>query len=118
MEKCNMEKVNIYLKKSFVESFCPDYGFSEVTLALMHHLNINSYAAIYINVCEIKTFQGLLINIGKFYFLVHSNPTRDEKKKCISINVRTKCTCTTYYVKQLSLYNDADVIFIKNYFTR
>lgn len=113
-----MEKVTIYLRQAVIESFCPDYGFSEVTLALMHHLDINSYDAMHINVCEIKTLRGLLINIGKFYFLVLSHPTRDEKKKCtINMTVRTHCSCTTYYVKQLSLLDDADANFIKNYFT-
>ena len=112
-----MEKFNIYLKKAFIDSFCPDYGFSQVTLALMRYLNINLYDSMHINVCEIKTPRGLLINIGEFYFLVHSNPTRDKKKQCsINITVRTQHSCITYYVQQLSLLDDADASFIKNYF--
>lgn len=113
-----MEKFTIYLNQALVKSFCPDYGFSEVTLALMQYLNISSYDAMHINVCEIKTLRGLLIDIGEFYFLVLSHPTRDEKKNCsINITVRTHCSCATYYVKQLSLLDDVDANFIKNYFT-
>lgn len=113
----NMEKFTIYLNKALVESFCPDYGFSEITLALMQYLNISSYNAMHINVCEIKTLRGLLIIIGEFYFLVLSHPTRDEKKNCsINMTVRTHCSCTTYYLLQLSLLDDADARFINNYF--
>ena len=112
-----MEKVTIYLSQAAIDSFCPDYGFSVVTLALMHHLDINSYDSMHINVQDIKTVRGLLINIGKFYFLVHSHPTRDEKRNCsINMTVRTKCSCTTYYVKRLSLLDQADARFIKCYF--
>lgn len=112
-----MEKFTIYLNKALVESFCPDYGFSEITLALMRYLNISSYNVMHINVCEIKTLRGLLINIGELYFLVYSHPTRDEKKNCsINMTVRTYYSCTTYYVLQLSLLDDADASFIKNYF--
>lgn len=112
-----MEKVNIYLRKSLVESFCPDKGFSEVTISLMQYLNITALDAMHINVCESETSRGLQINIGESSFLVLSQPSRYDKKNCsINMTVRTSHSCTTYYVLQLSLLDDADASFIRNHF--